>query len=186
MDYFGVDGIIRRFEQLDDDLLSLVPFGSRVEMTIAGGSALMILGLTIETRMTTDIDVMEAALEMEGLLERYDMNQQVTSFRFRLPENWLIRRQKVPFEGMVLDVYTPSNEDLAILKLDAYRELDQNDLKDMVCNGGIDFKLLQSILDNNVEMHVNYDTEDEWEIFLSRFDEIVRFAHSIEGDNETA
>jgi len=186
MDYFGVDGIIRRFEQLDDDLLSLVPFGSRVEMTIVGGSALMVLGLTVDTRMTTDIDVMEAALEMEGLLERYDMNQQVTNFRFRLPENWLMRRQKVPFEGMVLDVYTPSNEDLAILKLDAYREIDQSDLRDMISNEGIDMKLLKSILDDDVEMRVNYDVEEEWETFLSRYHEIVDFARSIEGNNETA
>jgi len=80
MDYFGVDGIIRRLEQLDDDLLSLVPFDTRVEMTIIGGSALMMLGLTIDTRMTTDIDVMEAALETEGLLERYGMNQRLANF----------------------------------------------------------------------------------------------------------
>lgn len=186
MDHFGIDGVIRRFEQLDDDLLSLVPFGSRVEMTIVGGSALMVLGLTVDTRVTTDIDVMEAAQEIKGLLERYDMNQQVANYRFRLPENWLIRRQRVPFEGMVLDVYSPSNEDLAILKLDAFREIDQGDLKDMVYSGELDMKLLQSILKNDVEMRVNYDTEEEWETFLSRYQVIVDLAHSIEGNNETS
>ena len=180
MDHFGVEGIIRRFEQLDDDLLSLVSFDTRIEMTIVGGSALMLLGLTTDTRMTTDIDVMEAALEMENLLERYGMNQHVMNFRFRLPENWFSRRQKLPFEGMVLDVYSPSNEDLAILKLDAYREVDQNDLKDMVSMRRIDFELLQSILNNDAEMRVNYDTEDEWRTFLSHYREIVCFAHSIE------
>jgi len=180
MKYFGIESAIRRFEQLDDDLLSLVPFGERAEMTIVGGSALMMLGLTASSRLTTDIDVMDAALVMSGILERYDMNQHVMSFRFRLPDKWLTRRQRIPFEGAVLDVFAPSNEDLAITKLDAYREVDRKDLKDMARSGKLDFNLLEEIISDDTELRVNYDTEEEWESFRSRYNEFLgkhRYIH---------
>jgi len=179
MKHFGIEGTIRRFEQLDDDLLSLVSFDKRYEMTIVGGSALMMLGLTANTRQTTDIDVMEAALEMNGLLERYDMNQHVTNFRFRLPERWFGRRQKISFEGAVLDIYAPSNEDLAILKLDAYREVDKKDLEDMARSGELDFDLLKTIIHDDTELRVNYDTEEEWGVFLARYNEFLDIARSL-------
>ena len=179
MGYFGIDGTVYRFQQLDDDLLSLVPYDKRIEMTIVGGSALMMLGLTAHTRLTTDIDVMEAALELNGLLERYDMNQHVTSFRFRLPEKWFERRQKISFEGAVLDIYAPSNEDLAILKLDAYREVDRKDLEGIARSGELDYGLLEEIVNDDAELRVNYDTEEEWESFKARYNEFIDFARKV-------
>jgi len=179
MKRFGLEGAIRRFEQLDDDLLSFIPFEKRVEMTIVGGSALMMLGLTANSRQTTDIDVMEAALEMNGLLERYDMNQHVTNFRFRLPERWFERRQKLSFEGAVLDIYAPSNEDLAILKLDAYREVDKKDLEDMARSGELDYGLLETIINDDMELRVNYDTEEEWKVFKARYHEFMDFVRNV-------
>ena len=139
----------------------------------------MMLGLTANTRLTTDIDVMEAALEMNGLLGRYDMNQHVTNFRFRLPERWFERRQKLSFEGAVLDVYAPSNEDLAILKLDAYREADKRDLEDMVRSGELDYGLLETIINDDMELRVNYDTKEEWEVFRERYNEFMGFVRNV-------
>ena len=45
MEHFGKPGIINRLEQLDLDLLSIVGDGKRIEITIVGGSALMMLHL---------------------------------------------------------------------------------------------------------------------------------------------
>ncbi|MDR0863574.1 MAG: hypothetical protein LBO74_01420, partial [Candidatus Symbiothrix sp.] len=162
MDKFGKEGILDRLTQLDDDLLSCIDNGRNVEITIVGGSALVLLELSAESRMTTDIDVMEAALQAEALLERYDMNQHATTFRFRLPENWRGRRQRVPFDGVVLEVYAPSNEDLAILKLDAYRPIDQADLKEMVNSGRLDINKLLAIVHDDVEIRVGFDDDAEW------------------------
>ena len=180
MEQFGKPGIMSRFEQLDDDLLSISTGDRRIEIVIVGGSALMMLGIVGNERMTTDIDVLEAEKQIDMLLERYDMNQHVSTFLYRMPENWYERRQRIPFSGMVLDVYAPSNEDLAIMKLDAYREVDIGDLHEMVANGELDLEKLQGIIQDDTELRINYDDEGEWETFLSRFDALKAFATSLE------
>ena len=179
MHYFGRLGVLSRFEQLDDDLLSLLGDDRRVEIVVVGGSALMMLELVGDARMTTDIDVIEADKQVEILLERYDMNQLVSTFRYRMPENWHERRQRIPFLGVVLDIYAPSNEDLAIMKLDSYREVDKSDIREMILNREIDFIKLQSIVDNDSEIRINYSDEGEWETFLLRLNEIKAFADSL-------
>jgi len=176
LENFGKEGIVFRLEQIDEDLLAKVGGGKRFEITIVGGSALLLLNLAGDVRVTTDIDVMEATQQVEAFLGRYDMNQNVSTFRYRLPENWAERRQKVPFEGLVLDVYAPSNEDLAILKLDAYREVDRQDLEKMVTSGNIDFKKLEAIVHDKTELQANYSGE-EWEIFLLRLEKLKLFKH---------
>jgi hypothetical protein len=170
MNHFGYSGIIERLQALDGDLLAIAQHNQRFEITIVGGSALMMLGLTMDNRITTDIDVMEAAQQAESLLEHHDMNMHVTNFRFRLPDGWQSRRQQLPFAGAVLDVFAPSNEDLAILKLDAWREVDQADLQSMVTSGELDMKTLQDIVDDDVELRANFDNEDDWIEFLARLD----------------
>ena len=180
MEQFGKPGIMSRFEQLDDDLLSISTGERRVEIIIVGGSALMMLGLVGNERMTTDIDVLEAEKQLDDLLERYDMNQYVSTYRYRMPENWYVRRQRIPFSGMVLDIYAPSNEDLAIMKLDAYRDVDINDLHEMVANGELDLEKLRLIISDDTELRVSYKDEDEWETFLSRFAALRAYAGSLE------
>jgi hypothetical protein len=122
---------------------------------------------------------MEAALQAEALLERYDMNQHATTFRFHLPENWRGRRQRIPFNSVVLEVYTPSNEDLAILKLDAYRPIDQADLKEMVNSGRLDINKLLTIVHDDVEIRVGFDDDAEWFIFLERVNDLVAFSETV-------
>jgi hypothetical protein len=137
----------------------------------------------VDSRITTDIDVMEAARQAEQLFERYDMNMHVTNFRFRLPDNWRSRRQRLPFDGIVLDVFAPSNEDIAILKLDAWRDIDRSDLNDMILSGRLDMDLLHTIVDDVSELRVNFDGEDEWAVFVARLNELDKFAKNHEDKN---
>ena len=181
LERFGKPGIIERFEQLDLDLLAVVGDEKRVELTIVGSGALIMLNLVGDSRVTTDIDVMETEKQIEGFLERYDMNQLVSTFLYRLPENWIQRRQRIPFDGIVLDVYAPSNEDLAILKIDAYRDADQKDLREMINGEEINFDRLMTIINNEAELRVNYADDSEWEAFLFRLNEIKAFADSMRG-----
>ena len=176
MEYFGKSGIVSRFEQLDNDLLSIVRDNNRVEITIAGGCALVMLDLVGDTRVTTDIDVLEAEHQARVLFERYNMNEDVNTFLFRMPENWVERRQRIPFEGIVLDIYAPSNEDLAIMKICAYRETDQKDVLEMLKEKKIDIRKLETIVSDDSELRVNFDNEDDWKDFLLRLNEIKTLA----------
>ncbi len=165
---FQKDGILQRLMQLDDDALALFGLSQRFEITIVGGSALIITRLTPDTRFTTDIDVLKASQELEQLLERYDMNMSVSTFLYQYPHNWEKRRRPIPFDGQVIDVYTLSNEDLVITKLLAWRRVDKHDLTNMLATDCIDFDKLKSIIDDVTELRINLEDE-EWNAFFSRY-----------------
>jgi hypothetical protein len=172
MESFQKDGVLQRLEQLDNDLISLYGVSRRFEITITGGSALIVLDLIPNERFTTDIDVLYTSHEAIALLERYDMNMNVSTFLYKYPENWKERRQPVAYGGRVLDVYTLSNEDLAITKLLAWRKTDQIDLVNMLTEGCIDAEKLKAILDDITEIRANLDDE-EWAALQTRTERLL-------------
>ena len=172
MNSFQKEGVLQRLAQLDNDLLALYGVYRRFEITITGGSALVLLDLLPDERFTTDIDVLETSNEIKGLLERYDMNMDVSTFMYKYPENWRKRRQPVLYGGQVLEVYTLSNEDLAITKLLAWRRADKIDLANMLAAGNIDVDKLKDIIDDVTELRVNLDDE-EWLAFQGNVNKLL-------------
>jgi hypothetical protein len=172
MQSFQKDGIIHRIIQLDNDLLALYGMTRRFEIILVGGSALVLLDLLSDERFTTDIDVLETSNEIIPLLERYDMNLDVSTFIYKYPENWRERLQPIEYEDKVLDVYTLSNEDLAITKLLAWRRTDQTDLVNMLAAGSIDVGKLKNIINDITEICVNLDDE-EWTALQNRIDNLL-------------
>lgn len=171
MSSFSTEGIIERLTQLDDDLLALYE-NRHFEMVIVGGSALAVMNILPDQRFTHDIDVLRIASEIEHLLARFDMNTDVSTFLYQYPEGWESRKIRVPFEGMCLEVFTLSNEDLAITKMLSWRDSDRDDLKGMVAADKIDFVLLENILNDVTEVQVNLN-EDEWKQLKERY-EVVK------------
>ena len=171
MAVFQKDEVLQRFSQLDDDLLALYGTSSRFELVIVGGSALMVMGLASHERFTTDIDILVASKELEQLLERYDMNTDVSTYLYKYPENWQQRKKRIPFEGQVLDVYTLSNEDLAITKMLAWREVDKKDLGDLLCNDCLELSKIEGILKDVTEVQINLDA-DEYSSLMARWAEL--------------
>lgn len=165
MSDFAIEGIKERLSQLDDDLLACYGYSSRFEMVIVGGSALILTGSAPDSRFTTDIDVLMASVETEEFLARYDMNTDVSTFLYQYPENWKERRKKIDFDGQVLEVFTLSNEDLAITKLLSWRDSDKADLLDMKKAGNVDEEKLQAILNDPTELQINAG-EKEWVALL--------------------
>lgn len=168
---FDETGVLNRLQQLDGDLLAMFGSARRFELVIVGGSALMVMGLLSHTRATRDIDVLRTASEVEALLSRYDMNTDVSTFLYRYPQGWEERKVRVPFEGDVLDVYTLSNEDLAVTKLLSWRASDRSDLHAMKDGGNIDVGKLRGILDDACEVRVNLE-DAAWEQLLAHVAEL--------------
>lgn len=173
MTSFGIEGILERLVQLDDDLLALYGFSKRFEMVIVGGSALMLNRSAADARFTTDIDVLTSSAEIDELLERYDMNTDVSTFLYQYPENWESRKVRVDFDGQVLDVYTLSNEDLAVTKLLGWRPTDIDDLNDMIKTNSVNITKLREILDTPTEVQANLDSE-EWEDLILHLNELLK------------
>jgi hypothetical protein len=125
------------------------------------------MNLLPDTRFTTDIDILSVDPEIEYLLERYDMNTAVSTFVYKYPENWRNRRVLVDSRCQVLEVYTLSNEDIAITKLLAWRHVDKQDLKEMMTLGVVDIAKIKEIFSDVLEMQINLDAK-EWEALLKR------------------
>lgn len=172
MSDFAISGIMERLSQLDDDLVALYGYSKRFEIVIVGGGALMLTNLAPESRFTSDIDILTSSAEIESFFNRYDMNADVSTFLFQYPENWRKRHQKIDFDGEVLDVFTLSNEDIAITKLLAWRDSDKEDLLNMKKAGSINDETLWAILNDPTELEVNM-SEEEWTIFIEKVHEFL-------------
>ena len=72
-----------RLKRLDEDAALLYDDGRRFRLTIAGGSALILL--EVISRATLDVDALEASPELLRLLERYDINCRVQTYINNFP-----------------------------------------------------------------------------------------------------
>jgi hypothetical protein len=163
--------LFQNLETLDADLMASYGLKVSFEITIVGSGALILLGALSAERATTDIDVLEASNEIMKFLDRYNMSADVGTFAYAFPQNWRQRRQKLAFEGECLVVYTLSFEDLVISKLMAYRKTDKLDLEALSKSTMLDWERLKALIDNPVELQINFDSESQWQEFLERYED---------------
>lgn len=168
---FGYKGLVERLDELNSLLESDIGFGSTVEITIVGGSALMASHLVSDARMTMDIDLLEAEDCVLRYLDLLDMNMDVNTFLYSLPDGWRHRRREFSGTWSCLKVYVPSGEDLAIMKLVAGRATDIRDLESMADAGKLDFERVQGILDDVSEVELNLD-DAQWQQLVRRFEDL--------------
>lgn len=160
------DDLMRRIAELADDLEPYALGGSRLELIIVGGAALMLQGLVGVSRVTEDIDVLQAPFEALPFMRGLDMNNAVSTFPFKMPSGWRGRLCQVEVESDVLTVSTPSPADLVIMKLQAGRRRDINDVKDMLESHPSLVREVEGILRDPLEIEVNVDAE-EWDEFIA-------------------
>jgi hypothetical protein len=164
--------LFENLRELDADLAAKFGYAKHFEMTIAGSGALIMPGYLSSERATTDIDVLEASLEIEEFLWRYGMNSAISSFSHEFPDGWQKRKVKTTFEGYVLDVFIMSVEDMVIAKLRAFRPQDQSDLNGLLAKKVIDYDKLDKIVSDPTELQINLDTEI-WDEFLGRYKQFL-------------
>jgi hypothetical protein len=162
--------ILENLSQLDGDLLAYYGLNRQFEITIVGSGALIMLGVVSPSRRTTDIDVLEAPNELSAFFEPYQMNTLVETFLYAYPDTWRKRKQKLAFSGDCLTVYSMSVEDLAVLKLLAFRKRDQEDLIDMAESGKLDWILLDALILDPSEVRINLASEDVWTEFCEHYE----------------
>jgi len=169
--------IQENLSNLDGDLLAHFGLNRHFEITIVGSSALILLGVTDLSRWTTDIDVLETPDEIRSFFAPYQMNTMVETFLYTYPETWRKRKQKLEFDGDCLSIYTMSLEDLALLKLLAFRKRDQDDLENIVRSNELDWKLFDLLVKDPTELRINLATEDDWNEFLTRYEWLLKKRH---------
>lgn len=134
--------IVERLLRLDEDAALMFDGPGRFSCILVGGSALILLGYI--SRTTHDIDMLRTPPELLTLLEKYDMNNNVSAHMDNFPDDCLDRVKKLELPTCKIDFYTLSLEDLVISKLAAGREKDLYDITRPEVLFALDWTLLES------------------------------------------
>lgn len=166
--------LIERLKRLDEDASLLYDDNNRFRLVIVGGGALILLEAI--DRATLDIDALSVSRELMPLLERYDINAQVTAYINNFPYNYEDRLHKLDIESRKIDFYTTSLEDIVIAKLCSYRDTDRQDVISPEVIKALDWDLLEKLATDEDELKANISDRGYSE-FLYNYEEYVRRYH---------
>lgn len=163
--------LLERLERLDEDASLLYDDDRRFRMVIVGGGALILLE-TI-SRATQDIDALNVSRELMPLLERYDVNAQVSAYINNFPYNYEDRLCRIYPESRKIDFYTASLEDIVIAKLCSYRDTDRQDIISPEVSNSVDWEILEKLALDEDELKANI-SDRGYRDFLYNYEEYVR------------
>lgn len=130
----------------EEAALSLGSTEEKPRVVIAGGSAFMLHDVT-RRPATHDVDILSADERIRAFLERYpEVNGAISAFCDSIPYNFEDRLVPIPLDTTAVVFLTPSLEDLAVMKLYAWRPNDQADLTSPLFLERIDWKLLDHLV----------------------------------------
>lgn len=163
--------LIERLKRLDEDAFLLYDDDRRFKMVIVGGGALILLEAI--DRATMDIDALNVSRELIPLLERYDINAQVTAYINNFPYNYEDRLHKLELESRKIDFYTASLEDIVIAKLCSYRVTDRQDIISPEVLNAVNWELLEKLATDEDELKANISDRGYSE-FMYNYEEYIR------------
>ena len=167
------ENLIERLVNLDKELYMYALRNkvktSKIDMLIAGSSALILNGITISK--TADIDVLKLSHYIEEeLLERYDMNSRVMGVESSIPYNYEDRIVKLDLETKIIQYYLLSIEDAVCSKIQANRGKDWEQINNSNILEQIDWNKLKICAE---EMHDSLITDEQFRWFLARYNDFV-------------
>lgn len=139
--------LIKTLLDIDEEVgLELGNLPCRPSVLIVGGAAFMLRELT-PRKVTHDIDVYHADGSVAEILSRYpQVNGGVAAHSDEIPYNFEDRLIKLDIGASAVDFFTPSNEDLVVMKLYACRPNDLQDIDGAAQSGLLDWELLDRLV----------------------------------------
>lgn len=117
-------------------------------VVIVGGSAFMLLDLT-NRPATANIDVLQSNDTVRSIMSSYPVaNERVSAYLDQIPYNFEDRLIEIPLRTSAIRFMTPSLEDLAVMKLYAWRQNDIADLTSPNFLGKLDWDLLDHLVND--------------------------------------
>lgn len=128
----GREDFLRLFAEVDQILVSNKPLGEAIKAAVCGGAAIAMMD---ENRKTVDVDIISDNMPLE-LREAI----KIVGNRNNLPPDWMNDGAKIwgfksnvyverIFSGRRLHLYRPDADCLLILKLEAKRKSDKEDIQ---------------------------------------------------------
>ena len=116
------------------------------KVVIVGGAAFMLRDLT-QRNVTHDIDVFSADNSVREVISHYpQVNGAVAAYMDQIPYNFEDRLVPLDLNTRAIEFLVPSTEDLAVMKLYAYRPNDIQDIESAAKNNLIDWDMLEHLV----------------------------------------
>ena len=158
--------LIEKLLQTDEEISLLSNSDFKVDVIIAGGSALIIRDIIF--RQTPDIDVIGLYKGMEFIFNKYNINSRVNAFSDNLAENYEDRIEKLDLKTKSLTFYTLGLEDLFLMKLYSDRKKDYLDITNDNFLSQINWDLIDKIIaDGELDNTFN---EKKYRSFLQKYE----------------
>lgn len=142
------EGILAKLRRIDDNVFfsGRVPEGRKATVVIVGGGALLLQQLSAKPA-TKDVDVLAVEEVLRSfLLEDPDFNMGCQAYCTCLPYNFEDRLVEVGEAFRSMRVFTPSPEDLAVMKLYRWEAPDRADLTGAAFLDVLDRDLLEQLV----------------------------------------
>lgn len=140
--------LLEKIQRIDENIFfsGKVKPGSRAEVVIVGASALLLCDLS-KKNATKDVDVLKVEQSIrQFVFDDRDFNNQCSAYSQCLPYNFEDRLMKIELETYVIDVYVPSIEDMAVMKLYRWEEPDKIDLTAQEFLAQLNWPLLEHLV----------------------------------------
>lgn len=140
--------LLDKIRRIDENAFfsGTVEQGGRAKMVIIGASALLLCELS-QKGVTKDVDVLEAEQVIKRFIsEDRDFNSYCSAYAQCLPYNFEDRLVKIEIETYVIDIYVPSIEDLAVMKLYRWEQPDKSDLTASEFLNKLNWSLLEHLV----------------------------------------
>lgn len=119
---------------------------ARAKVIIVGASALLLCDLS-KKGATKDVDVLRVEASVrEALYADPDFNSQCLAYETCLPYNFEDRLVPIDLDTFVLDIFVPSIEDLAVMKLYRWEVPDKSDLTAAEFLAQLDWDMLDHLV----------------------------------------
>ncbi len=165
-------------DELRETLLSIdeeasLLFGDlfdRLDVVLVGGGALILRELTGRA-VTHDIDVFEMSAQLREIIDNYpEVNEHSAVYCAQMPYNYPDRLCALDIPTRLVHYHTPSLEDLAVMKLYAYRPNDIADLNSAEFLAALDWEQLDRLVKDPNEALASSPSERSYDEMLSAYE----------------
>lgn len=155
--------LLDKLQRVDENifLAKVVKPNVRVDVVIVGASALLLSELS-KRGATKDVDILRAEQGIKQIMfEDPDFNDQCSAYVQCLPYNFEDRLVKIEIETYAIDIYVPSVEDLAVMKLYRWEQPDIDDLTAPEFLAKLDWAQLEHLIQDPSEAAASRSADPE-------------------------
>ncbi len=161
------DELVDMLLSIDEEAsLTIGATTTKSNVVIVGGAAFLLHDLT-KRKATHDVDILQADTVIRGIIGQYaNANGAVSAYMDHLPYQFEDRLMPIDLETKAIQYLTPSIEDLVVMKLYAERPNDVQDIDSAAKYGGIDWALLDKLINDPDEARASA-------LSMRRYDEML-------------